>query len=263
LPVTSAPSAFTVLFLQNKIKAKGEFSERLVNYCIRYRQYWISKGFRTPLTDALIFSKMRAAVGGNLRVMLSGGAPLAEDAQRFIRTTLTTPLLQGYGLTETTSTACISDPDDLTVGHVGPPLNGVSLKLVDWKEGGYTVDDEDGPRGEIVIGGNHVSQGYYNMPEKTKEDFFQEGGLQYFRTGDIGQLVGDNCAVKIIDRKKDLLKLQAGEYVSLGKVESNIKINPLLDNICVYGSSQANYGMLLLMNPPDHVVHLPEFFLQW
>jgi len=187
---------------------------------------------------------MRAAVGGRLRVMLSGGAPLSQEAHGFIRTALTTPLLQGYGLTETTSTGCIQDPADLSVGTVGPPLNGVSLKLIDWKEGGYTVNDVDGPRGEIVIGGNHVSMGYYKMPEKTAEDFYMEDGIQYFRTGDIGKLIGDNCAIKIIDRKKDLVKLQAGEYVSLGKVESNIKINPLIDNICVYGSSNANYGIV-------------------
>jgi len=236
--------------IQNKIKDRGEFSERLVNYCIEYRQYWVSKGFSTPLMDRLIFAKMKAAVGGRLRVMLSGGAPIAEDAHRFIRTVLTTPLMQGYGLTETCSTGCIADPMDLTTGHVGPPVNGVTLKLVDWTEGGYTVDDEVGPRGEIVIGGDHVSAGYFNMPEKTAEEFYEEDGQQFFRTGDIGQmLVGRNCQIKIIDRKKDLVKLQMGEYVSLGKVEANLKINPLIENVCLYADSTKNFTVAVVV--PD------------
>ncbi len=75
------------------------------------------------------------------------------------------------------------------------------------------------------------------MPEKTKEDFFDGGnGKMFFKTGDIGQLLPSG-SIKIIDRKKDLVKLQHGEYVSLGKVESNLKIHPLIENICVYGDS--------------------------
>ncbi len=113
-------------------------------------------------------------------------------------------MMQGYGLTETCSTACITDAEDLSVGNVGPPLNGVTLILVDWDEAGYTVTDKGGPRGEICVGGDHVSAGYYKLPEKTKEDFFQREGVQYFRTGDIGQMLpGGN--IKIIDRKKDLV----------------------------------------------------------
>ena len=113
---------------------------------------------------------------------------------------------------------------------------GVDVKIVNWEEGGYTVDDRVGARGEILIGGDHVSMGYYNMPTKTEEDFYQEDGRQFFRTGDIGQVLKDGN-IKIVDRKKDLVKLQLGEYVSLGKVESNMKIHPLVENLCVYGDS--------------------------
>lgn len=91
--------------------------------------------------------------------------------------------ITGYGLTETCATASISDPTDLKTGHVGPPLEGVDIKIVNWEEGGYTVRDQCGPRGEIMIGGMHVAKGYFDMPEKTREDFFTEDGKQYFRTG--------------------------------------------------------------------------------
>ena len=165
----------------------------------------------------LIFSKFRAIVGGNLRLLLSGGAPLAADAHDFVRTCLCITLLQGYGLTETAATACIPDGADLSTERVGAPLQEVDLKLVNWEEGGYTVTDSQGPRGEIMVGGGHVAVGYYEMPDKTAEEFFNENGKRWFKTGDIGQLHEDGT-IQIIDRKKDLVKLQGGEYVSLGKV---------------------------------------------
>jgi long-chain acyl-CoA synthetase len=73
-------------------------------------------------------------------------------------------------------------------GRVGPPLYGVDIKLIDWEEGGYRVTDSVGPRGEIVVGGKHVAKGYYNMPEQTEQDFFDENGKRWFKTGDIGQV---------------------------------------------------------------------------
>ena len=108
--------------------------------------------------------------------MLSGGAPLAEEAHSFIRTALCLKLHQGYGLTETASTAIITDPDDISVGRVGSPLQGVDIKVVTWGEGGYSVTDTVGARGEIHVGGHHVAAGYYNMPEKTAEEFYDQDG---------------------------------------------------------------------------------------
>ena len=171
----------------------------------------------TPLINKLIFSKVTGTVGGNLKFLLTGGAPLAPKSQEFVRTVLGVKLVQGYGLTETVAVASISDPNDLRTGLVGPPLVGVDLKIVSWPEGGYTVHDACGPRGEIVIGGYHVAKGYYNMEQKTAEDFYDgPEGYRWFRTGDVGQILSDG-SLKIVDRKKDLVKLQMGEYVSLGK----------------------------------------------
>ena len=100
-------------------------------------------------------------------------------------------------------------------------MQGVDLRLVNWEEGGYTVADECGPRGEILVGGGHVALGYLDMPDTTEQEFFEEAGTRWFRTGDIGQLHGDGT-IQIIDRRKDLVKLQGGEYVSLGKVASSL-----------------------------------------
>ena len=91
-------------------------------------------------------------------------------------------------------------------------------------------------RGELLIGGASVARGYFKNEEKTSEDFYNEGGKRWFRTGDIGEMFEDGT-VRIVDRKKDLVKLQLGEYVSLGKVEAQLKTHPLVENICVYGDS--------------------------
>ena len=96
------------------------------------------------------------------------------------------------------------------------------------------------------MGGNNISAGYYKLPGKTEEEYFEdEAGTRWFRTGDIGTVEADGT-LRIIDRKKDLVKLQFGEYVSLGKVESVLKNCPLVENICVYGNSTKSYVVALV-----------------
>ena len=149
--------------------------------------------------------------------MATGSAPLAPETHEFVRTVLCVDLLQGYGLTETSASATLSDTSDLSVGRVGPPIRGVSIRLVDWTEGNYRLSDKPHPRGEIVVGGSMVTKGYFKNPELTRESYFTEDGVRWFYTGDIGEMDADG-ALRIVDRKKDLVKLQFGEYISLGKV---------------------------------------------
>uniref|UniRef100_A0A8D2QGF0 long-chain-fatty-acid--CoA ligase n=1 Tax=Zonotrichia albicollis TaxID=44394 RepID=A0A8D2QGF0_ZONAL len=130
---------------------------------------------------------------------------------------------------------------DYTTGRVGAPLVCCEIKLMNWEEGGYYNTDKPYPRGEILIGGQNVTVGYYKNEARTKKDFtVDENGQRWLHTGDIGEFHHDGC-LKIIDRKKDLVKLQAGEYVSLGKVEAALKNLPLVDNICAYASSFHSY----------------------
>jgi len=234
--------------LQAGVKKKGEFTTKLVEFCYKYRLTWSKRGYKTPIMDRLIFGNLRSIIGGRVRVLLSGGAPLAPDAHAYCRTVLGITLCQGYGLTETTATSSIPDSTDFSTGRVGSPLQGVDIKLVNWEEGGYTVRDKPCPRGEIIIGGGCVAKEYYLMPEKTQEEFFDRDGKRWFRTGDIGQF-HENGTLSIIDRKKDLVKLQGGEYVSLGKVESLLKIHPLVDNLCLYGDPMKMHTVALLV--PD------------
>eukprot|EP00095_Tigriopus_kingsejongensis_P000185 maker-scaffold41_size498431-snap-gene-0.11 protein:Tk00185 transcript:maker-scaffold41_size498431-snap-gene-0.11-mRNA-1 annotation:"Long-chain-fatty-acid--CoA ligase " len=241
-----------------KINAKGVFFKKLMSFLMRYKSYYFQRGMRTPLLDALVFRKFRALVGGRIRLMLSGGAPLAPATHDFVRNAFSLPLVGGYGLTETCACGTIMDSDELSTGRVGPPLQGVEIKLINWDEGNYTVKDSPRPRGEIVIGGGNVATGYYKMDDKTREDFYtDDNGMRWFKTGDIGE-IWDDGTLKIVDRKKDLVKLQYGEYVSLGKVESILKTCPLVENICIYGESSENFCVALMVPDQNKLTHMAE-----
>ena len=164
----------------------------------------------------------------------------------YVRCALSVPLVQGYGLTESCACATFQDKYEVSTGTSGPPLQGVLLKLTNWEEGNYKITDKL-PRGEIEIGGGNVATEYFKLPEKTKEDFYKDDkGRRWFRTGDIGEMQRDGT-LKIIDRKKDLVKLSYGEYVSLGKVESQLKTSHLIENICIYGNSLTSYCVALVV----------------
>ncbi|OQR77280.1 long chain fatty acid CoA ligase-like [Tropilaelaps mercedesae] len=188
---------------------------------------------------------MKALLGGALKVIPCGSAPLSSDTHEFIKATLNCDLVQGYGLTETAAGATIMERTDKSFGRVGAPMIGNYIKLVDWAEAAYYATDKPNPRGEIVVGGVSVTKGYYKNEALTQECFREEGGIRWFYTGDIGEMFPDGT-IKIIDRKKDLVKLQFGEYVSLGKVETELKTCPLVENICVYASSFHTFLVALI-----------------
>ncbi|XP_028517196.1 long-chain-fatty-acid--CoA ligase 4 [Exaiptasia diaphana] len=203
-----------------------------------------------------IFGKIRNLLGGRVRQMLSGGAPLSADTQSFMNVCFCCPVVQGYGLTETCSGGTICNSWDMTAGRVGPPIPSTEIKLVSWEEGGYTIRDKPHPRGEVVIGGANVTLGYFKNPKKTAEDFeVDRNGQRWFHTGDIGVFHDDGC-LQIIDRKKDLVKLQAGEYVSLGKVEAALAQSQYSENVCAYADSLKTYAVCLVVPRPKQLKQL-------
>nr|XP_040572319.1 LOW QUALITY PROTEIN: long-chain-fatty-acid--CoA ligase 4-like [Lepeophtheirus salmonis] len=234
--------------ISQKMDSRGELFNSIFRFCYDYRLKSIRNGLPTPLLNKILFGKIHKLIGGKVKLIISGGAPLSDEVHDFIRVCLGVDVLQGYGLTETTASATVMDINDISTGTVGPPNQFLDIKLVNWEDGNYKVTDQPRPRGEILIGGDCVSNGYYKMPEKTKEDFLEERGKRWFRTGDIGE-VTELGTIKIIDRKKDLVKLQYGEYISLGKVESALKTCPVVDNICIYGDSfKSNCVALIVPN---------------
>ncbi|XP_034490199.1 long-chain-fatty-acid--CoA ligase 4-like [Drosophila innubila] len=236
--------------IYDKVNTGSTFQKSIFELLYQYKVKWINRGFQTPLTDLFVFKKVANLLGGKVRLILSGGAPLSAETHEQIKTCLCLNLIQGYGLTETSSAATAMDTADMTYGRTGGPLTICDIRLVNWEEGNYRISNKPFPQGEILIGGDCVSVGYYNLPSKTNEDFFVEDGRRWFRTDDIGEIQADGV-LKIIDRKKDLVKLQAGEYVSLGKVETELKTCSIIENIYVYGDSTKRFTVALVV-PDQH-----------
>nr|XP_032836426.1 long-chain-fatty-acid--CoA ligase 4-like isoform X2 [Petromyzon marinus] len=233
-----------------------------------YKIRHLAQGADTPLCNWLVFSKVAGILGGCIRMMLCGGAPLCPDTQRFMNVCFSCPVLQGYGLTETCGAGTITDASDYSTGHVGAPLVCCEIRLRDWEEGGYTTRDSPSPRGEILVGGGNVALGYYRgagLPPGGGEsgDFVTDdsspGGppQRWFCTGDVGQF-GPDGSLAIVDRKKDLVKLQAGEYVALGKVESALKSCALIDNICAYATSSQSYVISFVVPNKERLTSLAK-----
>lgn len=176
---------------------------------------------RHAVADKLIYSKWREALGGNFKIIVSGGAAIQP---RLIRTFRAAglPIYEGYGLTETSPVIATtsSDPNGIKVGTVGPPMRGVEVKIA-----------EDG---EILAKGPNVMLGYFKDPELTASVIDAEG---WFHTGDIGQFEKEG-QLRITGRKKEIFKTSLGKYIAPELLENKIKESPFIDNLMVVGENQ-------------------------
>ena len=175
-----------------------------------------------------MYAKIRAGTGGHLRVVLSGGAPLAKPLAEFFWA-IGVPIYQGYGLTETSPVLTNNYPHN-RIGSSGRPIPNVELRIA-----------EDG---EILAKGPCIMQGYYQNPAATREVLDEEG---WFRTGDIGYLDKDNYLF-ITDRKKDLLKTAGGKFVAPQPIENALKTSPYILNAMVIGDKRKYVVALIVPN---------------
>lgn len=219
--------------VNEKLRSRTPVSQPIFRFLMDYKAMWTRRGYHCGIVSRLLCTKVREQLGSNLQYVIVGGAPLSANTQATIKSALDVTLVQGYGATETMGACLCMDFDDLSYGCVGIPLEGVRVRLRDWPEGGYFHTDKPNPRGEILIGGDLVAQGYFQLPRQTDESFFVDrNGVRWFVSGDIGELY-PNGTVKIIDRRKDLIKLQNGEYISLGKVSVPRPVFSLATNLII------------------------------
>lgn len=185
----------------------------------------------TFVLDSVVFKKLKEATGGRLRICMNGGGPISKDTLHFISFAIT-PMIQGYGLTETSAMGAIMDPREWTSEAQGGIPASIEVKLVDFADAGYFATNNP-PQGEIWIRGDSVTEGYLDNEEETKAAISSDG---WFMTGDIGEW-DHNGHLKIIDRKKNLVKTLHGEYIALEKLESVYRSTPVVGNICVYAQA--------------------------
>ena len=205
------------------------------------------------ILDAVVFKKVKEATGGKLRICMNGGGPVAKDTQRFISMAIT-PMINGYGLTETTAMGALMDPMQWTDDALGTIPGSIEIKLVDFPDAGYYATNKPNPQGEIWIRGTPVMQGYFDNEEETKAALTPDG---WFKSGDIGEWK-KNGQLKIIDRKKNLVKTQNGEYVALEKLESVYRSATVVANICVYADQQRTRPIAIIVPAEPALKKLAE-----
>ncbi|MEP7764926.1 AMP-dependent synthetase/ligase [Sanguibacter sp. 25GB23B1] len=180
------------------------------------------------VADALVYGKLRGALGGRARYAISGGAPLGERLGHFYRGIGLT-VLEGYGLTETTSATTVGRPGSTRVGTVGPPFPGATIRVAD--------------DGEILVRGEHVFRGYRNAPEATAEALVDG----WFRTGDLGTL-DDDGFLRITGRKKEIIVTAGGKNVAPALLEDRFRGHPLVSQCIVVGDQQPFIAALVTLD---------------
>ncbi|MEO6502566.1 MAG: AMP-binding protein, partial [Jatrophihabitantaceae bacterium] len=241
--ILSVPRVFEKVYNTAKQKAhadgKGAIFDRAENVAIAYSEALDKGGAGLPLTlqhklfDKLVYSKLRAALGGKVAWAVSGGAPLGARLGHFFRGIGVT-ILEGYGLTETTAGACLNVEDKVKVGSVGRPVAGMSVKIAD--------------DGEILLAGPVVFDGYWKNSAATAEALEDKDGKTWFHTGDIGE-IDDDGFVKITGRKKELIVTAAGKNVAPAVLEDRVRAHWLISQCLVVGDQQPFIAALITLDP--------------
>jgi long-chain acyl-CoA synthetase len=210
-----------------------DWAVRVAKEAVRWKAYgeeappWLR--LRWKIADRIVYSKIRAGIGGRFRAFISGGGPLARELAEFFWA-VGVPVYQGYGLTETSPVVSANYPGANKVGTVGQPIEHVSVRLA-----------EDG---EILVQGPCVMKGYYLKPEDTSAVISPDGWLA---TGDIGRMDEDGY-LYVTDRKKDLFKTAAGKFVAPQPIENMLKVNPLILNAVLVGDAHKFIAALIVPN---------------
>ena len=181
------------------------------------------------IADMLVLSKIRDRFGGKIRFFVSGGAPLSADVARFFHA-IDTPILEGYGLTETCAALTLNPYGRTKIGTVGKPLPGLEIKIAS--------------DGEILGRGPTIMKGYWNKPEATAEVIDSDG---WFHTGDIGEIDEDGY-LKITDRKKDIIVLANGKNVAPQPIENRLKAADLVSEVILLGDRSGTVSALIVPN---------------
>ncbi|KAM9495090.1 long-chain-fatty-acid--CoA ligase 1b isoform 1-T3 [Clarias gariepinus] len=253
--ITLKPTVFPVVpRLLNRMidkiygQANTPLKKWILEFAFRRKEAEMMSGVmrRNSLWDKIIFKKVQASVGGKVRMMLTGAAPVSAPVLTFLRAALGCQFYEGYGQTECTAGCAVTLSGDWTAGHVGPPLPCNLVKLVDVADMNYLAVNGEG---EVCVKGPNVFKGYLKDPEKTEEAIDKDGWLH---TGDIGRWQ-PNGTLKIVDRKKHIFKLAQGEYIAPEKIENIYIRSEAVAQAFVHGDSLQACLVAIIVPDPDYL----------
>ncbi|VAI15637.1 unnamed protein product [Triticum turgidum subsp. durum] len=246
----SVPRLYNRIYsaITNAVKDSGGLKERLFRTAYNAKRQALVNGRNpSPMWDKLVFNKIKARLGGRVRLMTSGASPLSADVMEFLRICFGGEVLEGYGMTETSCVITTMDIGDKLIGHVGSPNPSCEVKLVDVPEMNYTCEDQPYPRGEICVRGPTIFRGYYKDEVQTRDVIDNDGWLH---TGDIGLWLPGG-RLKIIDRKKNIFKLAQGEYIAPEKIENVYAKCKFIAQCFIYGDSFNSFLVAIVAVEPD------------
>lgn len=240
--LVGVPRIFEKVYSKAKLKAaqSGGLKEKIFDWAIETGKKYAHQsetggqaGFglkiKQAIADKLIFSKLREFFGGNLRMCITGGAALSDDIY-LIFNGAGIPIMQGYGLTETSPVITSNNPVTKRLGTVGKPIRNMQIRIAG--------------DGEIEATGPGVMLGYYNKPDATRDTFTEDG---WFKTGDVGELDPDGF-LKITDRKKELFKTSGGKYIAPSPIEQMIKASRFVSQVVLVGNERKFPAALIVPN---------------
>ncbi len=247
--ILSVPRVFEKIFNSSQQKAiaggKGHIFDSASKVAIEYSEALDEGGpglvlkLKHALFDRLVYVKIRTAMGGKIQWALSGGAPLGSRLGHFFRGIGVT-ILEGYGLTETAAASTVNRPNAVSIGTVGQPLPGSSVRIA--------------ADGEVMIKGDHIFAGYWNNPTATAEAIDPDG---WFHSGDIGE-IDDRGFVRITGRKKEIIVTAAGKNVAPAVLEDRLRAHFLVGQCMVVGDAQPFIGALITLDPDALPVWLAQ-----
>ncbi len=236
----AVPRVFEKIYNSSQQKAvadgKGKIFDSAAQVAIDYSTSLDEGGpgivlkLKHAVFDKLVYSKLRHAMGGQMRWAVSGGAPLGARLGHFFRG-INVTILEGYGLTETSAATTVNRADAIRIGTVGQPLPGAKVKVA--------------ADGELMLGGDQIFIGYWNNPTATAEAIEPDG---WFHSGDIGE-IDDDGFVKITGRKKELIVTAAGKNVAPAVLEDRLRANWLVSQCMVVGDGQPFIAALITIDP--------------
>jgi long-chain acyl-CoA synthetase len=222
----SVPRVYEKIYAKTEMTARGFPKRSIYNWALavgRVHKPEILAG-ETPtsaswkLANKLVFSKIRAGMGGNVETFISGGAPLGRELAEWYATA-GIRIHEGYGLTETSPVIAVNTPINHRIGTVGKILPNLEVRIAD--------------DGEILVRGPSVFKGYWDRPEET-QNAFQDG---WFKTGDIGHIDRDGY-LSVTDRKKELIKTSGGKFIAPQPIENSLKLNPFIGTAAIIGDKR-------------------------